>query len=194
MQNPRSICALLLLGLLSAGIAFSQAVSASIVGVISDASGAVVATAKVTITETNTGISRAAATNGSGNYTFANLPPGKYSVTVEMPGFKKEMRGPVDVSVDSTARVDVQLQPGNITETIEVITEATTLKTDRADITTTVDTIQISELPNLFTQDGNPCHQPGRPSLTSMTAYPGNFGARHRPGLLRYPNQPISGF
>src|ERR1044071_3500329 len=150
MRNLRTICTLFLLATLCAGIAFSQAVSASIVGVVTDASGAVVASAKVTITETNTGVNRAMVTNESGNYTFSNIPPGMYTVTVEQPGFKKDVRGPFNVNVDSTARVDAQLQPGNVSETIEVSAEAAVLKTDRSDITSTVDKEQISELPNLF--------------------------------------------
>jgi hypothetical protein len=139
-----------MLAALSAGSAFSQAVSASIVGTVTDATGAVVASAKITLTEINTGVDRAGTTNPSGNFTYANLPPGVYRVTVEMPGFKKEVRGPINLPVDFTARVDVQLSPGNLTETIEVTAEAATLKTDRSDISTTVEAIQIQELPNLF--------------------------------------------
>jgi hypothetical protein len=150
MRDLRSICVLALLAALTAGIAWSQAVSASIVGSVTDASGAVVAGAKVTITETNTNVARSMVTNGSGNYTFSNIPPGRYSVTVELTGFKKEVQTIGDVVVDSTARADVQLQPGNVSETIEVTGEVPLLKTDKADISTTVEAVQIEELPNLF--------------------------------------------
>ena len=81
-------------------------------------------TPRLSITETNTGVSRTANTNESGNYSFPNLPPGTYSVTAEMTGFKKVTRGGVDVLVDTTTRVDLSLQPGQITETIEVTAEA----------------------------------------------------------------------
>ena len=135
---------------MSVGAAFAQAVSATIVGTVTDTSGAVVAGAKVTLTETNTGVDRASVTNASGNFTYPNLPPGAYRVTVEMPGFKKEVHGGINLAVDTTARADVQLSPGNVSETIEVTAEAAVLKTDRADITTTVDAVQIQELPNLF--------------------------------------------
>jgi len=150
MQGLCSICTIILLAAFSAGTAFSQAVSATLLGTVTDASGAVVANAKVTLTETNTGVNRSTITNQSGNYTYPNLPPGRYSVSVEMPGFKKEVRPGTDLAVDSTARVDVQLEPGNVSETIEVTAETAVLKTDRADISTTVDAVQIEELPNLF--------------------------------------------
>jgi hypothetical protein len=150
MRNLRLICAVALLCMLSAGIAFSQAVSATIVGTITDASGAVVASAKVTVTEVDTNVSKSGTSNESGNYTFSNMPPGRYKLTVEVPGFKREVRGPADVAVDQTARLDAQLTPGNVTETVEVSAEAAVLKTDRADISTTVGAIQIQELPNLF--------------------------------------------
>src|SRR5689334_661403 len=107
MRGLRSICTVLLLGMLTAGLAFSQAVSATIVGTVTDASGAVVANAKVTVTETNTGVARSALANESGNYNFPNLPPGLYQVSVELAGFQKGVRSGVNLAVDSTARVDV---------------------------------------------------------------------------------------
>ena len=150
MLNLRTICTVFLCATMSVTAVFAQAVSATIVGAVTDTSGAVVANAKVTLTETNTGVDRANVTNASGNFTYPNLPPGAYRVTVEMPGFKKEVHGGINLAVDSTARADVQLTPGNVSETIEVTAEAAVLKTDRADITTTVDAVQIQELPNLF--------------------------------------------
>src|SRR5215813_1370411 len=104
MRDLRRIGKFLLGAALSAGMAFGQLVSATIVGSVTDASGGVVTGAKVTLTEVETGVDRGAATNTSGNYTFVNLPPGKYRVTVEMPGFKKEVRGGIDLAVDQTAR------------------------------------------------------------------------------------------
>src|SRR5437867_12854618 len=80
MQCLRLISSLLLLALLSAGLAFSQAVNGSLVGTITDASGAVVPNANVSMTETNTGVSRSTATGEAGNYVFANVPPGTYTV------------------------------------------------------------------------------------------------------------------
>ena len=66
---------------------YSQAVNGTLVGTVSDSSGATVPNAKVTLAETNTGVSRNSTSNDSGNYTFSDLPPGTYSVTVELAGF-----------------------------------------------------------------------------------------------------------
>ena len=103
--------------------------------------------AKVTVTESNTGVSRTVNTNESGNYSFPNLPPGTYSVTAEQTGFKKATRAGVDVLVDTTTRVDLTLQPGQITETVEVTAESPILQTDRADIGRKIETVQLANLP-----------------------------------------------
>jgi hypothetical protein len=129
--------------------AFGQAVNATLLGTVTDSSGGVVAGAKVTITEVNTGVGRSGQTNESGNYTFPDLPPGQYSVTTEAAGFKKETRRDVALQVNSSQRVDVQLQPGNISETIEVTGAAPALQTDRADTGRNIDTMVVSELPVL---------------------------------------------
>ncbi len=126
---------------------FSQAVNATIVGSITDSSGAVVAGAKVTITETNTGNVHVLTANESGTYTLPDIPAGTYSVAVEHPGFKREQRGGVDVLTNSTTRVDLQLQPGSASETIEVTGAPPVLQTDRADTGRTVDTQLVDEMP-----------------------------------------------
>jgi hypothetical protein len=131
----------------SASSAFSQAVSSTIVGTVTDQSGAAIPNAKVTITEMNTGVAHAITANENGNYTLVNIPPGRYQVGVEVTGFKKELKENIDVVVDTTARVDVQLSPGNVTETVEVSASAPVLKSDRADITTTIENVAVEELP-----------------------------------------------
>src|ERR1044071_7381315 len=112
MKHLRRIFVTLLLATFCAGALFGQAVNATLVGTVTDASGAVVVNAKVTATESNTGVSRLVNTNESGNYTFTNLPPGVYIVSGEQTGFKKVQRTGVDLLVDTTTRVDLILQPG----------------------------------------------------------------------------------
>lgn len=92
MKHLRELGALLALMAVSCLMAYSQAVSGTVLGTVTDASGAVVPNAKVTVTEVNTGIVHNAQTNGSGNYAFPDLPGGNYSATIESPGFKKETR------------------------------------------------------------------------------------------------------
>ncbi len=147
MKNLRSTSVVLLLACALAGTLWGQAVTASLVGTITDASGAVVQNAKVVLTETNTGVSRTANSNESGNYSFPNLPPGLYSVSAEQAGFKKATRAGVDLPVNTTIRVDLALQPGQISETVEVTAEASALQTDRADIGRKIETVQLANLP-----------------------------------------------
>ena len=124
-----------------------QAVNATLVGTITDQSRAVVAGAKVTIKEMKTGVSRMSVTNDSGNYEFPDIPPGVYQVVVEQPGFKKETRPDVEVTVNSTVRVDLRLDPGANNETVVVTAEIPTLQTDRADVGEKVELTQLEELP-----------------------------------------------
>src|SRR5262249_8887464 len=90
---------------------------------------------------------RTANTNESGNYEFANLPPGQYEITVEQQGFKKAARTGVDVAVNSAVRVNLTLQPGTARETVEVTAAAPILQTDRADISQKIETTQLQQLP-----------------------------------------------
>jgi hypothetical protein len=147
MQHLRSICILFLLALLTASLGFSQAVNATLLGTITDASGAVVSNAKVTATETSTGIARSATTNESGNYTFPDLPPGTYTITVEQTGFKREARRDIGLLVNSSTRIDLQLQPGNVSETVEVTAAPALLQTERADTGRNIDQATTEALP-----------------------------------------------
>src|SRR5256714_130163 len=118
-----------------------QAVNATLLGTVTDSSGAAVASVKVTITETNTGISRTSQTNDSGNYVFPDLPPGTYTVTAEQPGFKRASRAGFEVIVNTTRRVDLVLQPGSGSETILVEAETPILQTERADTGRKLETV-----------------------------------------------------
>src|SRR6516225_8654057 len=112
--------ALCALAVLSVFTAYSQAVNGTLLGTVTDSSGAVIPNAKVLINETNTNVSRSGNTNESGNYVFPDVPPGTYSVTIEQTGFKKERRSNIVVEVNTTARVDFSMQPGSISESVEV--------------------------------------------------------------------------
>src|SRR5258708_35533825 len=118
-----------------------QAVNATLLGTVTDVTGAVVANAGVTITEVNTGVRHSGQANESGNYTFPDLPPGRYEVTVEQSGFKKETRRDITVEFNSTVRVDLQLQPGNVSETVVVSGEAAILQTDRTGTGRSIDAL-----------------------------------------------------
>src|SRR5579883_3492408 len=130
MKGLRTILICLGFALLTASPAWSQTVNATLLGSVTDSSGAVVQSAKVTVIETQTGVAHNTQTNESGNYIVPNLPPGVYAVTVEATGFKKETRKDINLLVNTSTRVDVQLTPGSITETVEVKANAAILQTD----------------------------------------------------------------
>jgi hypothetical protein len=129
------------------GSLYAQAVTGSILGTVTDATGGVVANAKVVITDTGTGAVRSQTVNASGNYTFADLPQGTYSVAVEAAGFRRELRSGVPVAVNTSSRVDVQLHPGDITQQIEVTAANPPLQTDRADTSTSISSVTTANLP-----------------------------------------------
>ncbi len=126
---------------------FGQAVSGTLVGTVTDPSGAFVSKAQVSIVLTGQELEHLAITNESGNFTEPDLPPGAYTVTVTAPGFKKVVRENIALDTNTTARVDVTLATGSTTETITVTTEPPQLQTDRADISTTIEQRQVSNLP-----------------------------------------------
>src|ERR1700719_3060960 len=124
-----------------------QAVNATLLGTVTDSSGAPAANVKMTVTETNTGISHNSQTNESGNYVLPDLPPGTYKVTAELAGFKRESRDGIDLIVNSTERVDLVLQPGSSSETITVEAETPILQTERADTGRKLETVLTENLP-----------------------------------------------
>ncbi|HXG95113.1 MAG TPA: TonB-dependent receptor [Blastocatellia bacterium] len=149
----RSKIPLLLLSLLLIPLAFTasaraQAVYGSIIGTVTDPQGAAVAGATVTVTDLTKNVSSTVQTNEDGNYTVTHLIPGRYSVKVEAQGYKSTTQE-VDVKADVAARTDFALQVGAVTEQVTVTAEAQqlTLKTDRAEVSTTFSQTQLEELP-----------------------------------------------
>ncbi len=142
-----AICVAGMLALLTPGTALAQAVTGSLLGTITDASGASVPNAKVTITEVNTGISRNMQTNESGNYMFPALEPGVYRVSVEQPGFRTAVKDGVTVLVNTTVRADLVLQPGQLSESVTVTAEVPILQTDRADTGRKIESVQLVNMP-----------------------------------------------
>src|ERR1051326_8663423 len=84
----------------------AQAVYGSIIGVVSDPTGAAIAGAKVVLRDLDRDITAAAVTNSEGNYSFSHLIVGRYAVTVENPGFRQFVESNINVSVDAEVRLD----------------------------------------------------------------------------------------
>src|SRR4051794_6160850 len=101
-------------------IALAQTTQGRILGNISDQSGAVISAAKIKITNTETGISRETISSDSGDYLVSALQPGLYQISVEAAAFKKTERTGVRVEVAKDVRLDIQLQPGAVTESVTI--------------------------------------------------------------------------
>ena len=134
-------------------IALGQEFRGSITGRIVDNNGAAVANASVTITNTATNTSSSTTTNGDGDYTALYLVPGSYNITVEAAGFKKSTRQSVEIRVGDKLQIDLQLEVGNVADTINVTADAPLLETNTASAGQVVDQRRIQELP---LSDGNP--------------------------------------
>jgi hypothetical protein len=129
--------------------ALAQAVYGSILGTVTDPSGAAVTGAKVTVTSQTKNVSTETTTNESGNYAVTHLIPDVYSVRVEGSGFKTLEFKNIEVSADTGARVDGQFQVGSASEQVEVTAEADQLKTDRADVSVEFNARAVEDLPIL---------------------------------------------
>jgi hypothetical protein len=126
-----------------------QALKGTILGTITDATHAIVPTVVVAVTETNTNFHRTEITNESGFFAFANLDPGTYRVEVSHPGFRKMVRSDITLEANSTLRIDMELTPGEVTQVVDVTSEAPILQTDRADTGGKIESNQLANLPAL---------------------------------------------
>jgi hypothetical protein len=127
----------------------AQTYQGRILGSVTDSSGAVVGGAKVTITNTATGVSRTLIANEAGDYNASNLEPGPYSVTAEAPSFKKVQRTGLQLEVAKDIRLDLRLEPGAINETVTVSGEAPIVNTTNDVLGGTFANKAINELPLL---------------------------------------------
>ncbi|HWS89511.1 MAG TPA: TonB-dependent receptor [Pyrinomonadaceae bacterium] len=126
--------------------ASAQVNTASVTGLVTDAAGAVVPNASVTLKNKATNVEMTATTDSSGYYTFASVPVGVYSVTVEQQGFKRVAIGEVKLEVGQKARVDAALEVGAVTETVTV-TSATLLTTQEATTGGVIENRMVEQLP-----------------------------------------------
>jgi hypothetical protein len=144
---------LFLLGLaifLVSPAALAQAIFGSVNGVVTDQSGAAISSASITVTDTDKGTTRVVQTGPSGEYLVHDLIPDHYKLKVEATGFAGQESQVITVSADSSAQINFQLKTGTASQTVEVTAEAPELKTDRADVSTTLNTLTIEETPNLI--------------------------------------------
>ncbi len=127
--------------------AFSQSFTASLRGVVSDASQAAVPAAKVTITDSERNTSRSAVTDSSGRYVFAALPPGRYTLGVEATGFNKYSHSAFALQVQQQATLDIELAVGSLSTAVTIESSAPLLNTTSATLGQVVENKYILSLP-----------------------------------------------
>ena len=147
MKKIRLVGAVLAALLMTAGGLNAQTATGQINGTLTDASGAVVPGAKVTLQSEQTGLTRETQSNDSGDFVFPLLPVGVYTVSAENPGFQTARRTQITLRVNQTLRVDLEMVVGEVTETVEVVAASAAIDTETASVGTTVSQRQVTQLP-----------------------------------------------
>ena len=131
----------------TAAFAFSQLPTGTILGVAKDASGAVLPGVSVTVRNVDTDATRTTVTNEDGTYRLPALSVGHYDVTVELPGFNTVVQRGIELAVAQDAVVNVTLQPGTVTQQVEVVSDAALVNTTSSSLGGLVNETSVSELP-----------------------------------------------
>jgi hypothetical protein len=148
-RTKSSFLPIVLLGLmvLLAPALFGQANSASIVGTVTDPTGASISGATVTVVRLETGLKQTTVTNTSGNYNLPFLPVGNYSLSASFTGFQTVQIEQFQLVVGQTARMDIQMKVGQVSEKVSVEASAIALQTENGTVGTVIDREQVAELP-----------------------------------------------
>jgi hypothetical protein len=125
----------------------AQVLYGSIVGNVTDPSGASVTKASVTVTNTATGLARNATVDDTGYYSIANLPQGAYDLSVSAAGFKPLTQKGVSVSINTVTRADLNLEVGALTESVTVQANAALLQTTKTDVNVNLESRAVGDLP-----------------------------------------------
>ena len=142
------VMSLLLLAVLALPVsAAAQAVSGTLLGAVKDNSGGVLPGVTVVVTNEGTGLTRTLVTDEAGEYTAPQIPTGTYTVAAELSGFKKSTKTGIRVGVDQRVRIDLDLQIGEMSETVSVVAETPMMQTASSELGTTVEDAQIEALP-----------------------------------------------
>lgn len=147
MFQTRQVLALSLFAAVSAVVSSAQVTTGTILGTVTDNSGATVAGAQIVVTDLNKGTSQQYTTDDSGSYSAPYLAPGTYRVSVEKAGFKRETSGNTLLDLDQKARVDFSLQIGSINQTVVVEASAPLVRSETAELGEVINQRSIEELP-----------------------------------------------
>jgi hypothetical protein len=169
---------LVVLFILYTSAALAQTITGTIGGTVTDSTGAVVPGAKLTATNQSTGVTTAAATTQAGTYSIQFLPIGSYTITATANGFKTASIGPFRLEIDQAVKIDVKLQIGNTSTTVNVSAEtAPLLQTQNATLGTTISGNTLVNMPiNGLNYQFPTLFVPGAvlPSVSSMASADGN--------------------
>ncbi len=138
---------LLVAGSASASATATQVASATVAGTISDPSGAVIAQAKVTAHNVQTGFTRSIETTSDGLYALPALPPGVYIISAEKSGFTEAKSSEITLTVGQTATLDLKLAVAGATEIVTITGESPIVETTRTQVSSTVDSRAVRDLP-----------------------------------------------
>jgi hypothetical protein len=135
------------ISILGTGQAYAQVAGATLTGTVKDSSGAVIPNAQVAITDTATGVTRTVSPGSAGLYTAPNLLPGTYEVRVSATGFSTRLQKGITLTVGAEQVLDFTMQVGQMTQTVEVTTEAPTVELTSSELGATVNSTTVRELP-----------------------------------------------
>jgi outer membrane receptor protein involved in Fe transport len=138
----------LLSALILAASAWAQDITGTVQGVVTDPAGARVANVKVELINEGTKAVSSTATSAGGEYLFNLVPPGRYTVNASLTGFSTASTTGIDVQVNRTTRIDVALQVGSVSESIQVTAEAVRIDSVSAQVSTNVSTKMVIDLPS----------------------------------------------
>jgi len=124
-----------------------QVLYGSLVGNVADSTGAAMPGVKVSIKQAGTALAREAATSEAGLYSFSTLPAGRYELQIAKDGFKNFTQSEIEVTINSTTRVDVALQIGAVSETVQISAAPPALQTDRSEVRAELGVQQLRDLP-----------------------------------------------
>ena len=147
MRITRLLLSLAVLCIAATGLFAQSGATGTILGTVTDQTGAVVPNAKVTIANTDTGVNSITYSSSAGDFDLPALNPGSYRVTVEAAGFQKSVTSGIVLTVNQKVRADAALKPGEVTQTVAITAQAVALDTDTTELANLVSQRQVEDLP-----------------------------------------------
>ena len=146
MRLSRQILFLCIITLCLSQISLSQTAVTSLHGAVMDATGAVAPNVEITLTNSASGFAQSRKSSGDGEYSFQQIPPGKYALTAKASGFAQQVRQ-IELLVNQPARLDIKLTVASASEVVEVTDTVSAINTNDATVGTPFNQVQIQALP-----------------------------------------------